>query len=134
MHVHVCLTDAHDGPFVSATASNSSGQIIAHQQASSKKEALELLELRLLYVLEKPVTFHIDDCCDDVPHVRVIVEAIAYCGIFVATAYDSENKEIARGECVCCEHAIDKCLMEASQSLHSRRLTVDIDVLDPNDD
>jgi hypothetical protein len=134
MHVQVRLTDAHDGPFVSATALNADGQIIAHQQAPSKQEALELLEIRLLYVLEKPVTFHIDDWCEDVPHVRVIVEDIAYCGVFVATAYDSDSVELAKGECCCCEGAIDKCLLETSQALHSRRLTVDIDVLDPNDD
>lgn len=134
MHVHVRLTDADEGPWISASALAADGSLMAFDQGDTACEALELLELRLIYLFEKPITFHIEDECHPPPCVRVVLEDIAYCGVFVATAFDDEGTEIGRGESVCGDCAVAECLHAAQVSLGCNRLDVDVDVLDPNDD
>lgn len=135
MHVAVLLQDDVAGsPLVTASAFASDNRLIAFEQAPSSSRAIDILELRLIAILQRPFTLHIDDRTTPVTKLTIIVEDIAYVGVFVATAFDSDKQEVAQGECCCFYGALENCLANSALALGVKRLEVDVDMLDQNGD
>lgn len=60
MHVAVLLQDDVAGsPLVTASAFASDNRLIAFEQAPSSSRAIDILELRLIAILQRPFTLHI---------------------------------------------------------------------------
>lgn len=114
-----------------ASAFEPTGRLACYAEGTSKASVIDDIEFRLIVCLERPFVLYLDDRA--LPVLRIVLEEIAICGIWVATAFDEDRVEVSSGECCCSQGAIDKCLLAAGNVLDNGGYELVVDVLDPND-